>query len=119
MPVGSISNVIPKETLIFAPHDRQPEFAPAKVHSRWPCYADDEIAAVVEVLRSGRVNALQYGDNCRPFEAAFAALCDMQSAISLANGTAALDLTVCEPGLRPGAEVGLVPRSFFTSARRP
>src|SRR3546814_3719676 len=116
MPVGSISNVIPKETLIFAPHDRQPEFAPAKVHSRWPCYADDEIAAVVEVLRSGRVNALQHGDNCRAFEDAFAALCDMPFAISLANGTVALELALRALGIRPGDEVVVTPRSFVASA---
>src|SRR3546814_16548952 len=98
MPVGSISNVIPKETLIFAPHDRQPEFAPAKVHSRSPCYADDEIAAVVEVLSSGRVNALQHGDNCRAFEASFAASCDIPFAFSLAHVTVALELALRPPG---------------------
>src|SRR3546814_3881499 len=38
------------------------------LRSRWPHYDAEEIAAVADVLRSGRVNALQHGDQCRRSE---------------------------------------------------
>ncbi len=101
---------------LAASHEIGREFAQAKVRSRWPNYADDEIAAVVDVLKSGRVNALQHGENCRAFEQAFAAMCDMPHAISLANGTLALELALRALGIRPGDEVVVTPRSFVASA---
>ena len=97
----------------------QPVAAPAgecRITSRWPEYAEDEIAAVAEVLRSGRVNALQHGDNCRAFEQRFAKLCDMPHGIALANGTLALDLALKVLGIGPGDEVVVTPRSFVASA---
>src|SRR3546814_5634300 len=68
------------------------------VRSRWPLYEDDEISAVSDVLRSGRVNSLVHGDKCRAFETAFANFCGMPHAISLANGTLALELALRESG---------------------
>jgi dTDP-4-amino-4,6-dideoxygalactose transaminase len=86
------------------------------MRSRWPTYDEDEIDAVVEVLRSGRVNALHHGDRCRLFEERFAALCDMPFAISLANGTLALELALRALGIGPGDEVIVTCRSFVASA---
>lgn len=87
-----------------------------KIASRWPRYEDDEIAAVVDVLKSGRVNALQHGDHCRAFEHGFARLCDMPHAIALANGTLALELALRALDIGPGDEVIVTPRSFIASA---
>ena len=39
--------------------------------SRWPVHADDEIAAVTDVLRSGRVNSLHHGEQCQALEEGF------------------------------------------------
>ena len=86
------------------------------IRSRWPHYDEDEIAAVADVLRSGRVNALQHGDQCRAFEKAMALLCDMPHAIALANGTLALELGLRALGIGPGDEVVVTPRSFIASA---
>src|SRR3546814_10393828 len=81
------------------------------------CSSDlDEIAAVADVLRSGRVNALQHGDQCRAFEKAMALLCDMPHAIALANGTLALELGLRALGIGSGDEVVVTPRSFIASA---
>lgn len=82
---------------------------------RWPQYEADEIAAVVEVLESGRVNSLVHGDHCRAFEQEFAAYCGMPYAISLANGTLALELALRALGVGPGDEVIVPARSFFAS----
>ena len=87
-----------------------------QVRSRWPVYGDDEIAAVVEVLRSGRVNALQHGDRCRAFESAMSAHCGVPYAMALANGTLALELALRALGIGPGDEVVVTPRSFVASA---
>ena len=87
-----------------------------EMKSRWPRYEEDEIAAVTEVLRSGRVNALVHGERCSAFEAAFAKLCDMPHAIALANGTLALELALRAFGIGPGDEVIVTPRSFVASA---
>ena len=84
--------------------------------SHWPVHAEDEIAAVTAVLRSGRVNALHHGDEVRAFEAAFAALCDQPHAIAMANGTVTLEVALRALGIGPGDEVVVTPRSFVASA---
>ena len=86
------------------------------VLSRWPIYGADEMAAVVEVLQSGRVNALHHGDHCAALEAGFAALCDMPHAIALANGTLALEVALKALGIGQGDEVIVPARSFMASA---
>lgn len=83
---------------------------------RWPQYEPDEIDAVVRVLESGRVNSLMHGDECRAFEGEFAAYCGMPHAISLANGTLALELAFRALGIGAGDEVIVPARSFFASA---
>lgn len=95
------------------------EVPPARrdpIRSRWPVYADDEVEAVEEVLRSGRVNALHHGDRCQAFESAFAAACGMPHGIALANGTLALELALRVFDIGPGDEVVVTPRSFVASA---
>jgi len=93
-----------------------PAAAPARIVSRWPLYEEDEIAAVTEVLRSGRVNALHHGERCTAFEEGFAALCGQPHAIALANGTLALEVALRALGIGPGDEVIVPARSFVASA---
>lgn len=82
----------------------------------WPHYEDDEIAAVLEILRSGRVNALVHGNENRAFEQEFAAFCDVPHAVAVANGTLALELALRATGIGPGDEVIIPARSFFATA---
>ena len=87
----------------------------------WPDYTDEEIDAVAAVLRSGKVNYWT-GSITKEFESAFAAWCQTDHAIALANGTVALEL--CLAGLGIGAHYGghaddeviVTPRSFIASA---
>jgi len=81
----------------------------------WPVFGQDEIDAAGAVLASGRVNYWT-GEECRAFEEAFAALCGTRHAISLANGTLALELALYMHGIGPGDEVIVPARTFIASA---
>jgi len=81
----------------------------------WPQYDAGDLEAVSAVLRSGRVNYWT-GDECRQFEAEFAAHCGMRYGVALANGTVALELALETLGLGPGDEVIVTARSFVASA---
>lgn len=84
--------------------------------SRWPQHEPDEIAAVVEVLSSGRVNGLVHGEQTRAFEAEFARFIGVDHAVAVANGTVALELALRALGIGPGDEVIVPARSFFATA---
>lgn len=87
----------------------------ARPFPRWPHYADDEVAAVSNVLRSGRVNYWT-GEETGQFEAEYAASLDRRHAIALANGTLALELGLRSLGLEADDEVIVTSRSFVASA---
>lgn len=80
----------------------------------WPAFSDEEISAVTDVLRSGRVNYWT-GDLCRTFEKEFATYCGVAHAVALSNGTLALDVALKALGIGPGDEVIVTPRSFMAS----
>jgi len=81
----------------------------------WPDYTEEEISAVADVLRSGKVNYWT-GEESRAFEREFAQYLGCQYAIALANGTLALDLALRTLGIGAGDEVIVPPRSFMASA---
>ena len=83
--------------------------------SDWPSHEQDEIDAVVEVLRSGKVNYWT-GDIGKQFEREFAEHCGTNRAIALANGTLALELALEAAGIGPGDDVIVTPRTFIASA---
>ena len=88
----------------------------SRLLSSWPVYAEDEIAAVTGLLRSGRVNSLHHGEQCAALERGFAELCGMPHAIAVANGTLALELALRALQVGAGDEVILPARSFFATA---
>lgn len=71
--------------------------------SPWPSFTEEESAAVSKVLLSNKVNYWT-GTEGREFEKEFAAWCEVDHAIALANGTVALDLAFA--GLGIGAHYG-------------
>lgn len=87
----------------------------------WPNFSEEEIAAVVAVLKSGQVNYWT-GKTARNFETAFSKFAGTKYAIAVANGTVALDLALYGLGIgaRNGGsyddEVVVSPRSFVASA---
>lgn len=83
--------------------------------SPWPCFTDEEGDAVRAVLMSNRVNYWT-GNECRKFEEEFADWVGTRHAVSLANGTLALDVALKALGVGPGDEVVVTPRTFLASA---
>lgn len=81
----------------------------------WPYFADDEIAAVVGVLKSGRVNYWT-GDQGRLFEQEYAAATGRRYGIAVANGTLALELALHAFGIGAGDEVVTAARTYIASA---
>jgi dTDP-4-amino-4,6-dideoxygalactose transaminase len=82
---------------------------------KWPEYSEDEIGAVAEVLRSGRVNYWT-GPEVTQFEDECAAQLGSARAIALANGTVSLELALYALGIGAGDEVVTTPRTFIASA---
>lgn len=80
----------------------------------WPFFDTDEIAAAASVFSSGDVNYWT-GSRCRGFETQFADFVGTRHAVSLANGTLALDLALKALGIGPGDEVIVTPRTFIAS----
>lgn len=86
----------------------------------WPSFSDEEVDAVVTVLRSNRVNYWT-GEECRAFEREFADWAGCDHAIALTNGTVALDLALHGLGIGKvnggdaSDEVVVTPRTFLAS----
>lgn len=76
-----------------------------------PLIGDDEIAAVVETMRSGW---LTMGPRTSKFEQTFAAYLGAPHAVALNSGTAALHLALEACGIGPGDEV-ILPTYTFTA----
>lgn len=83
--------------------------------SPWPSFTREEADAVSSVLLSNKVNYWT-GTECREFEAEFAAWVGIAKAISVTNGTVALDLALKALDIQAGEEVVVTPRSFIASA---
>lgn len=81
----------------------------------WPHFAEDEIAAAVEVMRSGCVNYCR-GEHGREFEREFANMVECGFAVTVSSGTAALELALRSLGIGSGDEVVVPSRTFVASA---
>jgi len=81
----------------------------------WPQFDSEEIDAVSEVLASGKVNYWT-GEKGRSFEAQFAAFVGTAHAMTISNGTVALEIALKALGIGPGDEVIVTARSFMASA---
>jgi perosamine synthetase len=75
----------------------------------WPDLGEEELAEVAEVLRSGQ---LTMGPKVSEFEAGLAEACEVEHAVAVSSGTAALHLAVLASGIGPGDEV-IVPAYTF------
>ncbi len=74
---------------------------------------DDDIQAVVEVLKS---DYLTQGPNVKRFEDSFAEYIGCNYAVAVSNGTAALHLCGLAIGIKPGDKVITTPITFVASA---
>ncbi len=82
-----------------------------------PQIGEEEIAAVVKVLRSGIItHALGAGPMVMKFEKAFAKFVKARHAIAVNTGTAALHLAIAGAGIKRGDEVILPSFTFVATA---
>src|SRR5437870_5066662 len=79
-----------------------------------PVLGEEELANVVEAMRSGWISSL--GAFIGEFERGFAAFCGAAHAIAVANGTMALHLALVAAGVRSGDEVLLPSLTFVATA---
>jgi dTDP-4-amino-4,6-dideoxygalactose transaminase len=82
--------------------------------SPWPSFTQQEADAVSQVLLSNKVNYWT-GQECRQFEQEFADWADSKYAVTVGNGTLALDLALQALGIGAGDEVVVTPRTFIAS----
>jgi dTDP-4-amino-4,6-dideoxygalactose transaminase len=80
----------------------------------WPSFTAAEADAVQRVILSNRVNYWT-GEECRKFEKEFAEWVGTKYAVSLSNGTLALDVALNAIGIGPDDEVIVTPRTFIGS----
>lgn len=85
------------------------------VTAPWPHFAEDEIAAVTTVLRSGKINYWT-GEEGRAFEREYALATGRRHGVALANGTLALELALHAFGIGAGDEVVTASRTYVASA---
>ena len=83
--------------------------------STWPLFTQEEVIAIQKVLLSNKVNYWT-GNVCRKFEKEFALWSESKYAISLTNGTLALDVAFKALGVSKGDEVIVTSRTFIASA---
>lgn len=77
-----------------------------------PYVSDDDIAAVIDTLRSGSISG--EAQVVRDFESSFSELIGCAHGIAVANGSLALDIALESLGLQPGDEV-IVPSFTIAS----
>lgn len=82
--------------------------------SPWPSFSELEANAVRDVILSNKVNYWT-GQEGREFEREFAAWAQCSHAVSVANGTVALDLALKALGIGNGDEVVVTSRTFLAS----
>ena len=82
--------------------------------SPWPDYDEEEQQAVLDVMKSNKVNYWT-GQVGREFEKQFAQFADCKYAVAVANGTVALDLAWVALDLPKGSEVIVTSRTFLAS----
>ena len=83
--------------------------------SSWPSFSVSEIKSVKKVLQSNKVNYWT-GNECRKFEKEFAKFFNSEYAVSLSNGTVAIDLALKAIDIQKGDEIIVTSRTFIASA---
>jgi len=83
--------------------------------SPWPYFDDEQVSAVAEVLRSGKINYWT-GDQGRLFEQEYADYVGCEHGIAVANGTVALELALYALDIGAGDEVITTSRTYIASA---
>lgn len=84
-----------------------------QIHFAIPQITDDDVDAVVRVLRSGWLTT---GDECSGLEHDLSEHLGGSHVVAVSSGTAALDIAIAALHLRPGARVGVPAWTFVATA---
>ena len=87
---------------------------PPRIPIAAPVIGEEEIANVVEAMRSGWISSL--GAFIGQFERDFAAFCGVAHGVAVANGTMSLHLALVAAGVGPGDEVIIPSLTFVATA---
>ena len=82
----------------------------------WPIFDEREVNAVTEMVSSGQWANPNCDGQVAEFEKEFASYCGSKYAISCANGSVALRLSLIACGVKPGDEVIVPPYTFIATA---
>ena len=86
-----------------------------KLFNNMPFYSDKTIKKVAALLKSGKVNYWT-GNECKKFEKEFSNYIGNKYAVTLSNGSVALELALKVLNLKKQDEIIVTPRSFVISA---
>lgn len=86
-----------------------------KLFNNMPFYSDKTIKRVAALLKSGKVNYWT-GNECKKFEKEFSNYIGNKYAVTLSNGSVALELALKVLNLKKQDEIIVTPRSFVISA---
>ncbi len=81
----------------------------------WPKYSKTEINLVKKIIETGKVNYWT-GKYCRLFENSFKKKFGLKYALTVANGSLALDAAINSLSLKKNDEVLVTPRSYISTA---
>ncbi|MFC1500320.1 DegT/DnrJ/EryC1/StrS family aminotransferase [Candidatus Zixiibacteriota bacterium] len=84
-------------------------------YPEWPQYSEEMVEIVASILKSGRVNYWTGGEG-RQFETEYADSVGSRYAVSLANGTLALEAALYSLEISAGDEIITSSRTFLASA---
>lgn len=99
----------------LALHGGTPVVPAGGIEERWPIVTDDDIAAVTETLRGGKLSWIN-NEAVPALEEAWAAYQGTRYCIAVNSGTAALHAAVAAAGVEPGDEVLVPSLTFLASA---
>ena len=85
------------------------------IKSNWPQYEKDEVNIVNKIITSGKVNYWT-GNYGKIFEKKFAKFANSKFALSISNGTHALEIALKSIGIEKGDHVIVSSKSFIASA---
>lgn len=83
--------------------------------SNWPFYNNEQLRIVNKVVKSNKVNYWT-GNESKQFEKEFANKIGLKHAVTVANGTLALEIALKTLNLKSTDEVIVTPRSYIASA---
>jgi dTDP-4-amino-4,6-dideoxygalactose transaminase len=99
----------------LAIHGGRPTVAPGEINEQWPLVSEDDIAAVTNTLRSGKLTWVN-NEKVPALERAWADYVGSRYCIAFNSGTSALHAAVAAAGVEPGDEVIVPALTFMASA---